>query len=294
MNLKSVLPSSEDHSVNFIFDNMVEARYVRRVEKYFIVYLSSHTGCNKACRFCHLTQTGQTQFDHVTIEQYLQQAREVLNYYKNTAIKNQGVAERVNFNFMARGEALANIYLRDNAKDLIDSLDNMAKELGLKTNFNISTIMPTELKEKSLKEIFNDIPQEYTIYYSLYSIDENFRKRWLPKALGVDESFNQIKEWQKESGKELALHWAFIENENDQLSQMNSIIEKVKEYDLHPKFNLVRYNPYSPSQGQESSENVLNRNFNVLQGSFKHSESRIVPRVGLDVKASCGMFVVNN
>ena len=291
MLLKSILPSRQDWSVNFVFDNMVEARFVRRISEYFIVYLSSHTGCNKACRFCHLTQTGQTDFEHVTIDEYLEQARQVLKYYKEVAIKKQGPSQKVNFNFMARGEPLANIYLRDNAKFLFNELDLMAKELDLETNFNISSIMPTELKEKSLVEIFKNIPQVYTIYYSLYSIDESFRKRWLPKSLSVDESFKQIKEWQIKTGKQLALHWAFIEGENDKVCQMNRIVEKVREYDLSPKFNLVRYNPYSDAQGKESSEDVLNRNFNILQEAFNHPHSRIVPRVGFDVKASCGMFV---
>lgn len=291
MKLKEVLSSDQDWSVNFVFDNMVEARFVRRTKEYFIVYLSSHTGCNKACRFCHLTQTGQTSFDHVTIDEYLQQAREVLSYYRDFAIKSQGSAEKVNFNFMARGEPLSNIYLRDNAKFLINELDKMAKELNLETNFNISSIMPTELREKPLVEIFQDIPQIYSIYYSLYSVDEGFRKRWLPKSLSVDESLKQIKDWHDNTGKMLALHWAFIEGENDKECQMNSIIEKVREYDLNPKFNLVRYNPYSENQGVESSEEVLNRNFNILQNAFNHPHSRIVPRVGFDVKASCGMFV---
>ncbi len=78
MKIKEVLHSYEDKSVNFVFDNMLEARFVRRVEDYFIVYLSSHDGCNKACRFCHLTQTKQTSFNETTLEEYLIQAKTVL------------------------------------------------------------------------------------------------------------------------------------------------------------------------------------------------------------------------
>lgn len=291
MHIKNILKSAEDWSVNFVYDNLVEARYVRRTEDYFIAYLSSHTGCNKACRFCHLTQTGQTDFTHVTIEQYLQQAKDVLNYYKTEGKYKQGVAEKVNFNFMARGEPLANKYLRENAKLLFSELAKLAKELDLHPVMNISTIMPTELREKSILEIFDGIPEEYLIYYSLYSTDEEFRKRWIPKSIDVDEAFGQLKEWTEATGKSMALHWAFIDGENDKLCQVNNIIQKVDEYGLSPKFNLVRYNPYSEGQGKESSEDVLNRNFEILQKGLNHPHSRIVPRVGFDVKASCGMFV---
>jgi len=49
-----ILQSQEDQSVNFIADDgndgFLEARYVRREDNYFIVYLSSQTGCIKACQ----------------------------------------------------------------------------------------------------------------------------------------------------------------------------------------------------------------------------------------------------
>lgn len=292
MQFIKILRSDEDLSVNFVADNNVEARYVRRTEDYFIVYLSSHNGCNKACRFCHLTQTKQTDFEHVTIAEYLQQAKEVLEYYANVAKLSQGEARKVNFNFMARGEPLANKHLRENAKELITGLDVLAKSYGLKeVNYNISSIFPDEMAEKSISEIFAGL-EDYivTVYYSLYSLDESFRKRWIPKSVSPDEAFRQLQEWQNKGGL-TALHWAYIKDTNDQLCQTQKIIDKVHEYGLSPKFNLVRYNPYSEGQGFESDEEVLNKNFKMLQEALKHPNSRMVPRVGFDVKASCGMFV---
>ena len=102
MQVTQRLDSKLDASVNWIFDTGVEARYVQRVQDYFIVYLSSHTGCNKACRFCHLTQTGQTSFQHVTLEEYKQQAEVVLAHYDNLIKNGMPTATRVNFNFMSR------------------------------------------------------------------------------------------------------------------------------------------------------------------------------------------------
>ena len=66
--------SSVDASVNWVREadiGRVEARYVRRSDDYFVVYLSSQTGCVQACRMCHLTASGQTQLRNVTLDELL-------------------------------------------------------------------------------------------------------------------------------------------------------------------------------------------------------------------------------
>lgn len=290
MKLKEVLHSDEDKSVNFVFDNMLEARFVRRVEDYFIVYLSSHDGCNKACRFCHLTQTKQTSFNETTLQEYLLQAKTVLEYYDSVKNK-QGSAQVVNFNFMARGEPLANSVLLNNAKQLFDNLESMALERNLKANFNISTIFPQEVEHKDLSEVFKGVTQSFGIYYSLYSVEDCFRKRWLPKALDYHLALKKLEQLQADTHANVAFHWTFIQGENDSQTTLDKIKCVLKDYKIKAKFNLVRYNPYSAAQGIESAEDVLQHNFDELNQFFNNPQSRIVPRVGFDVKASCGMFV---
>ena len=78
------LPSSEDLSVNFLRntpEGKHEARYVRRVNPYFIAYLSSHDGCKMGCRFCHLTQMRQNSMAPVSLQGYVDQAERVLKHY---------------------------------------------------------------------------------------------------------------------------------------------------------------------------------------------------------------------
>jgi 23S rRNA (adenine2503-C2)-methyltransferase len=280
-----VLHSEEDASVNWVTPTedkgAFEARYVRRTSEYFIAYLSSHTGCNKACRFCHLTATRQTMMTPAGPSDYEDQAESVMQWYDT-----QEPANRVNFNFMARGEPLANPHVATNWLSVYEPLKQLAEQRGLAAKFNISTIMPEDL---DLYQVFGDTGAQ--IYYSLYSWDQEFRKRWLPKSIAPDVALDRLADWQQKSGQLVTLHWAFIKNANDGLANLDRIAREVKTRGLEVKFNLVRYNPFSERQGEEPDEQTLQQLFDFFQHQLQHPSSRIVPRVGFDVKASCGMFV---
>ena len=81
----SRLTSHEDASVNHVFPvpdgGHLEARWVQRVPEYGIVYVSSHSGCAYACRFCHLTATGQTMMTPATADAYTDQLARGLSTY---------------------------------------------------------------------------------------------------------------------------------------------------------------------------------------------------------------------
>jgi adenine C2-methylase RlmN of 23S rRNA A2503 and tRNA A37 len=66
-----ILTSKIDHSANIPTSYKgltIETRFVQRRPEYFIVYVSTHTGCVMKCKFCWLTQTGQTSFRHLDVE----------------------------------------------------------------------------------------------------------------------------------------------------------------------------------------------------------------------------------
>lgn len=283
--------SQIDNSVNFVDwqpdGGAFESRYVRREgADYMIAYVSSHTGCNKSCRMCHLTQTGQTMMKEAAVIHYLSQVEPIFEHHKALGQS----ANRVNFNFMARGEPLANRVVREHWGLLAGSLTNMARSYNFETsNLNLSTIMPGEMLGHDLHKLFRH--PDTNFYYSLYSMKPEFRRRWLPKALHPDVALNKLADWQQATGKQVALHWAFIKDENDDLETLDEIILAVRSRDLRVKFNAVRYNPYSDKQGMEPDDAIVERNFNILQEAFGGSSSRIVPRVGRDVAASCGCFL---
>jgi len=285
MQLK-VLNSQIDRSVNFIEEQLVgfiESRFVRKCDDYFIAYLSSQTGCNRGCTFCHLTATGQTSFVDSSHNDFMAQAIQIFKHYR----QEKKPATYMHYNFMARGEPLANKILLDSGDELLLKLGQVARDEGLPAKFNISTIMPVTLK-KPLIEIFGYINP--TIYYSLYSTNQEWRDKWMPAAMPVDMALSMLRDYQNFSKKIIKIHYAFIAGQNDSIEEINNVCDAVEKQGLICEFNLVRYNAASPSQGEESSLEVINRNIEIISSRFS-GKVQIIPRVGFDVKASCGMFV---
>lgn len=285
-----ILQSQEDQSVNFIADDgndgFLEARYVRREDNYFIVYLSSQTGCMKACRMCHLTATGQNKYINTTPDDFEKQAEKVLQYYDN---KQQ--AQIVHFNFMARGEPLDNPHMINNSHQILKPLSDLASERQLHPKFLVSTIMPYSIENRELTDIFNDSNLYPEMYYSIYGIDPKFRKKWLPRAIHPEKALAKLKHWQDKTGKTPKIHFAFIKEQNDREQDVIDMCQLINDIGLKVNFNIVRYNPYSEKYGEESDESVIQNNVDIMREMLKPERHRIVPKVGFDVKASCGMFI---
>jgi 23S rRNA (adenine2503-C2)-methyltransferase len=290
MQLK-VLNSQIDPSVNFIEEQLVgflESRFVRKCDEYFIAYLSSQTGCNRGCTFCHLTATGQTSFVDSSHNDFMSQAIQIFKHYR----RQNKPAKWMHYNLMARGEPLANEILLNSGDELLLKLGQVAKEEGLPAKFNISTIMPMTLK-KSLVDVFNYTSP--TIYYSLYSTDLEWRKKWMPAAMDPFTALSMLKEYQDFSKKIVKIHFPFIAGENDSIEEVNAICDLLTKINLMCEFNLVRYNTASPDQGAESSEAVIKRNIALLEDRFAFKgKVQIIQRVGEDIFASCGLFAPKN
>jgi adenine C2-methylase RlmN of 23S rRNA A2503 and tRNA A37 len=281
-------PSSQDVSVNWdrpVDVGRIEARYVRRCQDYVVVYLSSQTGCNQGCRMCHLTATGQTRLRDVTHEEFLEQADTVLDHYRRAAPP----ARAVHFNFMARGEPLANPSLLAHADELLGDLAQRAVALELRPRYLVSTIFPRELGDRLVEDIF--VCYQPEIYYSLYSVSEPFRRRWLPKALPAGEALDRLASWQRSTYKICKIHYAFIAGENDAEADVHAICDALESRRLMVHVNIVRYNPPdSRRHGVEPPEEVIQRNARIYQSRLPYARVRVIPRVGYDVHASCGMF----
>lgn len=281
LHTKQTLKSQEDASINVVerqLTGFIESRYVRRSEDYFIAYVSSQTGCNHMCKMCHLTQTGQRQFTQCTKEDFEGQIKNVLAHYKQDK-----PAKYCHVNFMARGEPLSNPIVND---ELLNNIRSVIRSHGysLPIKFNISTIIPKNTK--SLVDRFKDtLP---TIYYSMYAVDRDFRDKWLPSAMHHYEALDLLKEYQTFSKKIVKFHCAFIKGENDLDYHVTRMLDAIQFKKITAEFNIVRYNPFSPEQGEETGQEDLE---NIMKMINAYGiPCKIIPRVGTDVYASCGTF----
>lgn len=294
--MQQILRSTEDRSINFVTPAVdggkIEARFVQRLDDTIIVYLSSMTGCNLACRFCHLTQTRQTTMTPVTVEGYLSQAQDVLSLAALEGRLN-GVSI-VHFNFMARGDALSNIYFLRQTELLFYRLNVLAKIYKLEAKFKISSIFPVSLFESykvtELKDWVDSVcslPYDVEFYYSLYSLDPGFRKRWIPKGLDPDVVGSLFRGYDHS----FRLHYALIDKANCSIAETNAVKNWLTKHNIQCRLNIVRYNPYSEACGQEPSFGDMNTYKEFMKLSSNIIDVHVISRVGSDVAASCGTFI---
>lgn len=282
------LKSNIDKSVNFIHDGF-ECRFVQREPHYFIIYVSSFKGCDQACRMCHLTQDKQTDMTPAYVLDVMRQVDTVFSYAKENV--DFSSIKKIHINFMAKGELLLNTNLSRRFKALTKLIREDIREFTqASVKFKVSTIMPEGFNFNG----FNEVRDEVEFYYSLYSVDENFRKRWLPKA--HDPRFALAKLCTIPFYVPITIHHALIDDENDSVEDAKAIVDYIVSmgdcFKFNPlRFNLVAYNPFSPNQGLETTHDRKEAYLKVFRDSGLFERVKEVPRVGFDVKASCGMFV---
>jgi adenine C2-methylase RlmN of 23S rRNA A2503 and tRNA A37 len=295
------LASATDGSINWIIpkgNSFIECRYIRRADGYISSYLSSHSGCKMGCSFCYLTVTNQTSFTHVDVELFKEQLNLVLNHAKDIdGDKSKDV--RINVNMMARGEALANKFIVNKYPEFYKGLNTIVDKYDYGTmKINISTIMPYTIKNHDLVDIFHDLPTN--IYYSIYSINQKFRDKWIPNGIHWYDALTKLKKYQLETNNTITLHFALIENENDNPKEVQEMADEINNFNFTKlKFNIVRFNKHEKLNYNEAPMEKIEAAFDILSFIAKESEittnkSRIVKRVAEETLGSCGMFYEPN
>jgi len=187
-------------------------------------------------------------------------------------------------NFMARGEPFSNPHIFSEWKQISETFD--LNVWGIKSII-ISTILPKDMAG-SLENLLTGaiVPR---IYWSVYSYKDSFRKRWLPKAMPFEEGARMLQDWQHMGG-DSRLHFCFIEGENDSPADVKAMAEALNDYKIHLDVNIVRFNPPN-DKSKESPFCVIQENMKVLRENLKYAKVKMIDRVGIDVRASCGTFL---
>lgn len=301
MNHKVITLKSElDPSIN-TFKDGYETRFVTRPgpdgNPQVLIYLSSGAGCDRSCRMCWLTQQGQTSDEQATIEEFVSQAVTSLTKAKEWLIAQNKEVTTVHFNFMARGEPLLNPVIRTNWEELSKSLLAVTSDIlqtEVEVKFKISTIMSGIYERDANGTIIDGLRElpfkvnKPEIYYSLYSLNESFRRRWLPKAEAPQEALRMLSAYSVLGGP-VRFHSAFIMGENDDVGDINRMLGAIKFFGLPLKYNIVRYNSPDETKSVESHyEDILEIKSFMERKGF---EVQMVERVGTDISASCGQFI---
>lgn len=288
----TVLQSAEDKSINFTRPGVdgvgvEEARLVWRGQDDITVYLSAQTGCAQACRMCWLTTSKQGRAADVTGVRLFEQAKVALDAVAGHLPDGYRGLRTVNFAFMARGEPLSSVAILDGASSIFAGLTLLGFQRNLMTRIKVSTILPETARGIDLAARFGrDVQPD--LYYSMYSARPDFRARWLPHALPVDEALSMLRAWQDATHKIPRIHFALIAGENDRDEDFAAMHRALRDARLRCDFNVVRYNPPTADHGSEGAVDLWAA---WLRDGFPDADVEVVSRVGPDVAASCGMFV---
>lgn len=334
----SAILKAPDGSVNFVSQSfrkngvlskgVKECRYVRRDDRHVSGYVSSGDGCNEGCEQCWLTQTGQTSTNKSTKQDYVDQLRTIVAHYKQEVDGGAKLAEWLYVNFMARGDALANPTVLFDYNSLYDAFEEIANEHNLSLRMNVSSIFPKSLRanptlwrkgtnELDLLQVFGHPTQDHTgidkslggipgrpvhLFYSLYSMEEGFRRKVMPNALDPRIVLPSLAWFQRMTDQPIALHWAMIKGGNDDKKTLDNLVDAILDSGVWGKFNQVRFNGHPKSGMSEPEEGVRLEFFNRISEAMLQNaraankfpsqtgRSKQVSIVGKEVLASCGTF----
>lgn len=309
MEIEKTIYSKQDQSFNIIFKNGAEARFVRRDSK-FVIYVSSQGGCKQACRFCHLTQKGLTNEYCMSAEEIEAQAFAVYKHAVET-LKPFEVS-RIHINFMARGDAFLNdavfepkLYTDIEQSFWLEGQDNWVGVVPIK--YNVSTIMPdsVDIKERvrKLAQIRGEYRVDIRLYWSLYSMDGDFRRRWMPRAAAPSDVHRWIsRALDHNYYMPIRTHLALIKDTNDGIDAIDAMVKFCYMIPCYEGTNIVAYNPFDDKSEETEQERIdeimvqFRRQYSFYLDASKHlhpcqfNPIKQISRVGFDVQASCGLF----
>lgn len=240
---------------------------------------------------CHLTATNQRSFKPVGKAEYVQQL-DVLLKHHDSHTPSSATVRPVYINLMARGEPLANRELTHGFANIFQAWNNMCATRGLTLFVNVSTIVPTVAENLAIFPMFGkEFSPSVRLYYSMYSLSPTFRRKWLPNAMDPFRAMDMLRDIEMRTKVPITFHWPLIRGENDGDEDIEEIVAAIAARRFEGRYHLVRFNPPPGSQYQEPPSDRLEAVLRRMSKAFPDpKKSKMIPRVGEDVHASCGTF----
>lgn len=262
--------------------------------KYSIV-ISGSVGCLMSCKFCHIT-TNNIKHKELSTEQIISNVMEAIKKQANLTpeIKNKFIK----LCWMGSGEPLTYSEKVKNAtREIVKQVLDQKLAVGL-DGVDIATTYPKTNKwKKDFSELNENLKNielnpkhngsALRLFYSLHSASHATRENLIPNSNSPDKALNVISEWCKINSVNFIVHHMFINNINDNSSDIQSLKELLsKNIEGNTEFRILRYN--APSN--ETKESIKLKDIvSDLKGFIP--KMKIQHSSGAEIKSACGQFL---
>lgn len=262
--------------------------------KYSIV-ISGSVGCLMSCKFCHIT-TNNIKHKELTTGEIISNVMESIQ--KQAELTPEIKNKFIKLCWMGSGEPLTySEKVKEATKEIVKQVLVQKLAVGL-DGVDIATTYPKTNKWKKdfseLNKALNNIElnpkhngSALRLFYSLHSASNATRENLIPNSRSPDKAMSAISEWCKTNNVDFIIHHMFINNVNDNISDIRSLKDLLsKNIGVATEFRILRYN--APDNGTKESiklkEIVSDLKTFIPKMKIQHSS-------GSEIKSACGQFL---
>jgi 23S rRNA (adenine2503-C2)-methyltransferase len=256
-----------------LYDNLYVEGVVIPDKNRYTACISTQVGCPVNCAFC---ATGKMGFyRNLGVGEIVEQV-----VLLNNLCMEQFGHKLTNIVVMGMGEPFLNYENTIQALKIITSPETMnfsAKKI------TISTIGIPESINKFLKEEIG-----VNLAVSLHSPFQEKRELIIPlaKKYKLTDLIYSLKNYTKETGREITIEYVMLKNFNDQKKDALELVKICSSF--KSKVNLINYNSNEKSQFEASTDENIKIFYDILKK--KNINVRIRKSRGKDIDAACGQL----
>jgi 23S rRNA (adenine2503-C2)-methyltransferase len=290
MKIYKKIHSQVDNTIKYILitdDNLVvEFSYINKDDGKDIICVPTQTACHVGCKFCHITDAiGKLVNRNITGTEIFNGVKLVfddLNLIDNPKV--------LLISYMGCGEPTLNV---DNVIESMVKISinyQFQNEVPL-VRFGIATSIPRKGSAEffRLTSEINRLKLPVKIHLSLHYTNDTLRAEWMPNSIDIIPSILALEYYKRYTGNSVEIHYALIDGVNDTDEDAQLLTSYLKDRDIPVKF--LFYNEKPTLEFHASPKEKLETFATHFNDANIDYEYYIPP--GLDVAASCGLFILN-